>query len=360
MKKILIIGNGFDLNLGRKSSYEEFYDSELCPKDKDYPAPLIKYLNGTFGPNLKDVRWLDLENEFEHYYKAEIKENGITDYSEEEKHVIDYISEKKQINVSDDFTSKHSKIIHSLIIRKVLSENNGIIKLVHEDFKLHKYERDKKAFELIKKGLLNYFSGIEKDDIIEDSLAVKVIKEFLNPTDKNSNIYSFNYTKIKINNKSDDIPNNIVKYVHGSCLNNNIILGTRDGYFDKNYAFLQKSFDTKYAPPQFISNLMEADDITFFGHSLGYSDRQYFENFFKQITSHPDSKQRNITIFTKNLKSEIDIKYSLQEMTERKLSFLISTCNLKIIKTDDYNKEELADYFKRLRRKSNKGIRRIN
>lgn len=360
MKKILIIGNGFDLNLGRKSSYRDFYNSKLCPKDKDYPAPLIKYLNGTFGSNLKDVRWLDLENEFGQYYNVEIKQNNITDYSEEEKHVIDYISEKEQINVSDNFISEHSKIIYSLIIRKVLSNNNGIISLVHEDLKLHKYERDKKAFELIKEGLLNYFSGIENHDINEDSLAVEVVKEFLNPTDKNSHIYSFNYTSIKINNKNNSIPYNRIEYIHGSCLNNNIILGTRDGYFDKNYAFLQKSFDTKYAPPQLISNLMEADDITFFGHSLGDSDRQYFEYFFKQITSHSDSKQRNITIFTKDLKSEIDIKYSLQEMTERKLSFLISTCNLKIIKTDDYNEKELADYFKHLRRKNNQGIRRIN
>ena len=37
-RRVLIIGNGFDLDLGRKTTYKDFYNSEYCPKK--YPAPL--------------------------------------------------------------------------------------------------------------------------------------------------------------------------------------------------------------------------------------------------------------------------------------------------------------------------------
>lgn len=42
--------------------------------------------------------------------------------------------------------------------------------------------------------------------------------------------------------------NDAVKYVHGLCLDGNIILGTRDENIDKNYDFIQKSFDSQYNP----------------------------------------------------------------------------------------------------------------
>ena len=42
-KLVLILGNGFDLDLGLKTSYKDFWESEYCPKD--YPAPLIRHLN---------------------------------------------------------------------------------------------------------------------------------------------------------------------------------------------------------------------------------------------------------------------------------------------------------------------------
>ena len=56
-KKILILGNGFDLDLGRKTLYKDFYESEFCPKD--YPAPLIKHLNEKWTDNLESVKWYD-------------------------------------------------------------------------------------------------------------------------------------------------------------------------------------------------------------------------------------------------------------------------------------------------------------
>ena len=67
-KIVLILGNGFDLDLGLKTSYKDFWESEFCPKD--YPAPLIHHLNQRWPDNLDAVKWCDLENELLNYYKS--------------------------------------------------------------------------------------------------------------------------------------------------------------------------------------------------------------------------------------------------------------------------------------------------
>ena len=67
-KIVLILGNGFDLDLGLKTSYKDFWESEFCPKD--YPAPLIHHLNQRWPDNLDAVKWYDLENELLNYYKG--------------------------------------------------------------------------------------------------------------------------------------------------------------------------------------------------------------------------------------------------------------------------------------------------
>ena len=59
-KSVLIIGNGFDIALKRKTSYKNFYESKYCPKW--YSAPLIAYLNGWTDKNeLDDIKWMDME-----------------------------------------------------------------------------------------------------------------------------------------------------------------------------------------------------------------------------------------------------------------------------------------------------------
>ena len=63
---VLILGNGFDLDLGFRTSYKDFYESQYCPKA--YPAPLIAHLNKKWPGGLDQVRWYDLENELLNYF----------------------------------------------------------------------------------------------------------------------------------------------------------------------------------------------------------------------------------------------------------------------------------------------------
>lgn len=72
----------------------------------------------------------------------------------------------------------------------------------------------------------------------------------------------------------------------------------------KDYDFLQKSFDPNFSPPALVYDLLNADEIVFFGHSIGVNDRQYFKSFFKQQTTTDAPKRKTITIFTKDEKSK--------------------------------------------------------
>lgn len=151
-------------------------------------------------------------------------------------------------------------------------------------------------------------------------------------------IYSFNYTsfsEVAPNSSFAMEFNDTINYVHGCILDGNIILGTKDEKIVHNYDFIQKSFDSQYNPPAMVYDLMDADDITIFGHSLGINDSQYFKAFFERQSSSTNPQKKNITIFTKDAKSEIEIKRSLQEMTNWNLTSLYGLNNLQIIKTDE-------------------------
>jgi len=340
-KRVLIIGNGFDLCLGRKTSYKDFCQSQFCPKD--YPSPLIKHLNDKWNDNLDAVKWYDLENELSYYYTKIKNNNGhpFDLYNSTERKILEMIHAYHGISEYNDLIQTNAETVNRLLKIGVLSKPglSYIICLSHEDVLNSPIERDKKAVQLIKVGLMQYLIKIQKEAINENSIAATVARTFIksNVNDEIV-IYSFNYTSfgaIAPNSSFAMEFNDAVKYVHGLCLDGNIILGTRDENIDKNYDFIQKSFDSQYNPPAMVYDLMDADDITIFGHSLGINDSQYFKAFFERQSSSTNPQKKNITIFTKDAKSEIEIKRSLQEMTNWNLTSLYGLNNLQIIKTDE-------------------------
>jgi hypothetical protein len=354
-KKVLILGNGFDLDLGRKTLYKNFYESEYCPKD--YLAPLIRHLNEKWVDNLEAVKWYDLENELYNYYnELKSKEFKLDVFNNSEKHWINRYKNGHVILASNNNNNYNQILIVDNLIKKGIFKKEGsLITLSNSDYLLPPEQRDFKALQLIKEGLIGYLKIQQGKEINKDSVAAIVAKCFASDeTTVNKQIYSFNYTNIKDISYnwifSESIETSI-KYVHGNVKDMNVILGTKDSPFEAKYDFLQKTFDTKYNPPAMVYDLMNADDIFIFGHSLGMNDSQYFQAFFEQQSSTQNPQSKNITIFTKDEKSEFAIKRALQEMTNYKLSSLFGLNKLQIIKTDelyaDHNKFEdvLADIF---------------
>lgn len=94
-KIVLILGNGFDLDLGLKTRYSDFWKSDFCPKR--YPAPLIHHLNQCWKDSIEAVKWYDLENELLNYYKSIPNPKiGLDIITDEEKALLKEFTTYKQ------------------------------------------------------------------------------------------------------------------------------------------------------------------------------------------------------------------------------------------------------------------------
>lgn len=344
-KIILILGNGFDIDLGLKTKYKDFYISNFCPKN--YPAPIIRHLNSKWADNLDSVRWYDLENELLEY--ALHGDNSDVISVHERNYILSHSEsqinqEVNYIGVRDEVASLAEK--GYLIVASVPFFTVSVP--YKDDYSLSALERDKKALHLIKEGLRNYLNTLVRDENYTSSVAYQVLALLDEEAVKGDfvNIYSFNYTPLLVMSRTPDAAK--VFYVHGSCKEGRIIVGTRDEQLlNEDYDFLQKSFDTAYYPPALVEDLKDADEVVFFGHSIGENDRQYFKAFFKQQTEYLHPRRINITIFTRDDSSETQIRRALQKMTDWNLSTLFGQNNLQIIKTQNLkeDQEKLFDFL---------------
>ena len=335
-KIVLIIGNGFDLDLGLKTSYKDFWESEFCPKD--YPAPLIRHLNNKWDEDLDSVRWYDLENELRTYAKKEHK----TDVINEEQ--CTYIRHHSDYELSLDSRFNGVDDIFIYLVEADIIQITGVFKSAsipyRDDLLKPATWRDRKAVGLIKEGLCKYLASISKQPYFIHSVALGVLLAANCARESGNfvNIYTFNYTQLPVDHGNGF--QSIVHHVHGKYEKGKIIIGTiDDGDYDKNYDFLQKSFDPYFNPPALVADLLEADEVIIFGHSIGENDRQYFKSLFKQQTDFTYHKEKKITFFTRDEDSEVEIKRSLQKMTDNNLSTLFCLNHIEIIKTSNIQED---------------------
>lgn len=342
-KIVLILGNGFDLDLGLKTSYKDFWESEFCPRD--YPAPLIHHLNQRWPDNLDAVKWYDLENELLNYYKGlHNLKDGEDILTEDEK---DFLKDFSSYGFACHWYDDKIDLLQSLVDKGVLLYRDRPIPAIGEHLKEDALKspiwRDRKALEIIKEGLYKYLKSIEKP--IPESLSVSFhlllsISKCIDAGDTVS-IYTFNYTRVQMRGYSlKDVP---VYYMHGSCEDGKIIVGTRDGTpIEPEYDFLQKVMDDSFNPPDIVSALSKTDEVIIFGHSLGENDRQYFEQFFSQQASINNLTKKEIYIFTRDAASKVEIKRALKSLTGDRLSVLMSINQPAIIRTGELEKDQKA------------------
>lgn len=347
-KVVLILGNGFDLDLGLKTSYKDFWESKYCPKD--YPAPLIKHLNKRWPEKREAVKWYDLENELLNYYLLLREKSSTFDVITEEER--DFIKNVDLVSLVYGISRDYIQLAQSLIEKEVLRVSySPMIKYdipYKDDLLMDTVSRDNKALQLIKERLCDYLSSIQTTVPHSSTIAFQVLA-FLDEYSKKENvvnIFTFNYTKVQLNGRDPDYAK--VYYMHGNCKDGKVIIGTRDDFqMDVRYDFLQKSFDPDFDPPGLVTALQEADEIVIFGHSLGENDRQYFKALFKQQTDFSNFRCKDITIFTKDDDSEIQVKRSLQNLTDGNLSALYGLNHFQIIKTGNIQKDQgrLLDFL---------------
>lgn len=319
----LIIGNGFDLSMGKHTGYKEFYEklSEKGFWDNHSDNSLLKFIaaNG----NEKEY-WYDFEKLILHYSFE--SENGKK------------LKELEDSNKSDDGFAE-----------KIVSEVKEGLKLLKEE--LVKYLKDARpnfeslfpAYQIF--AAILGASGKNAKELVTSLLERKKAKdtwEF-----PNNKIVSFNYLDdpssfsiylqffiddVKspcsppIGIKADDLADMFV-FLHNSLdfwnrsnLHPGLVFGTNDDErMPKALYFLRKSSQLGYdAKKSFTDTLNQSKRIVIFGLSLVGIDYDYFKEFFE--TDH-DSDTEVVIINKKDTLNNIR-KILKEKGCKRQVSYL--------------------------------------
>lgn len=290
--RILILGNGFDLDLGLKTSYRDFCNSKYWPFNRlqydyergGYSIPMS--LSDALLLEKNNNTWFDIEATLGKY--ACYKRRDDSGY--------------------------------------VLPET------------LEQVDIDKTQYESLVLNLNAYLQDIQKKtQINKDSIAAQVFRAIIRNGYFNK-IFTFNYTDLNFLARNMGVQQDFwYAHMHGT-LEKGIILGIESRMdFDPLYRFMCKEYNPNYETRLLIRSLNEAQEVVFFGHSLSAIDYHYFMSFFKKQSEDILSKEQSkeITIFTYDIESQFDICDQLRNMNDRKLDSLFGNNILRLFRTSD-------------------------
>lgn len=275
-KKILILGNGFDLAFGFWTSYANFVNFGRGKDFSFWPFtefPSGKYMSEsihyhfynfvqTHKDDLGQIRWIDIEGE-----------------------LWNYVNSKKGIPVNKE--------------------------LVQED---------ERSYNYLVYQLQDYLSAVYPHGRNQDTditIPIEILKSIKGNGGFNL-IYTFNYTDPTdilsqfAGYSENEMPK--IKYMHGSLKNKNIVLGfNEDLTLPQEYDFMFKC--DKIEPHNLANDLLDADDIIVYGLSFGQIDGIYFKPFLEQLSSVITAKRKpRFSIITYDKNSVISIQRNLRAM----------------------------------------------
>lgn len=254
-ESILILGNGFDLDLGLHTRYSEFWGSE---------------------------RW------------KEVMENCPEPY---------FINSLEKYRITHNWFDLESGLLKGA---KRLKDK------LRARFDASNYYE---SFQMLIRELRTYIEH-QQDNFTpaKNSVAERLLKAIdTKPLVKR--IYTFNYTdivKMSQRYKVSKLP--FVHYVHGSLNpNDQIILGIEMEDFSSippQLTFLIKTNSPYYRYTNLLRDLDLADQVVFFGHSINGMDFPYFKDYFSQLVNMPipKSRKRYVAIVTYDERSAMQIK----------------------------------------------------
>lgn len=292
MRILHIIGNGFDLNLGLKTSYRDFFDYYQSLESSDSS---INKLKRTIGSDFNS--WSDLELALGQY--------------------------TTQINSLDDFDIVFEDIGEKLAEYLVLEEGKFDAKTINRDFFLKNLVKPEDFLPVADRNkILAYKNVFSSGNWLVD-------------------IVTFNYTRtiekiignlanIKIDHhiRSDlKVALKSIEHIHG-YVDDRMVLGVNDisqlknGEFHQNQdileAIVKNECNKAYkhnVNDTFKKKIQQADLICMFGTSIGDSDNMWWEQLGEKLKS----KDTPLIIFTKGeevISPRIGYKNS---RTERKI-----------------------------------------
>lgn len=316
-KNLFIIGNGFDLDLGRKTKYSDFANNAKYWKEYNYTqCPLKSFLEY----KRETEKWFDIEN-------------ALLEYTERIK--------KEEITKPQKYGSAANILYEERV-----------------DMRKRNVCNDEHFFDELHKALTFYLLEAQNEPINEKSVAASVFKQIFSAGC--FDIYSFNYTNLEEVKKQLGLCQNIkCEQIHGKIIDNSIILGISEKesrQIPDGYDFLYKTTNPSYHSTKIIRDLEDAAEVVFFGMSFGEIDYVYFETFFNNIINNAFDVPKTITIFTKDINSRRGILNNLRRMNINATA-LYTHCSFEFFLTSDNgNEQKIQDFLRRIQSlpKSNK------
>lgn len=299
MNLTFLIGNGFDLSCGLKSSYADVYEEYI--KEESRTEVIKKFKEDLIANKTKDKwgNWSDFEMGMAAYAKN----------FKSEKELIECVSDFKL------FLEKH--LLKEEI--KFVSSYNTIKKEYKEDLQRH-----------IQESVYDYYKGLTKKlerDIENIKKGTTVFCDFIN----------FNYTSVLAKVISDNIfASKRVTNIHGDLLNKDVILGVDNiEQLQVNFnlsnkgkrLFVKPYLNNEYDPNKIAMAkdiIKYSHCICLFGLSLGDSDLTWKNEVIEWLTA---DKNHHLFIFDYECskKDLTDIIFKLNEeedYKEEKMKFL--------------------------------------
>lgn len=297
LKYTVVIGNGFDLDLGFNTRYSDFVESEEWKRMYDERSKVSK------------------KNSLLHYLNGK---RYIDEWFDIEQALYDYVSRRQ----------------------------DGTF--------VNNVEIDKKDYEYVCKALTEYLNNHLKNNPhdLNATNAGKFLDALCNlygTVSIDRRVYSFNYTSLDFYAKRLFTYNHIdVDFIHGKIENNSIILGIEVDNIAQiapGYSFLIKSNSISYASSNLPADLLNSKEVVFYGHSMNSIDIGYFEEFFHQMEVNSDeTKQISIITYDDDSKRAFFDSLRKNHIDVRKLftHTAINVIRTKRVKEDENSEDSKA------------------
>jgi hypothetical protein len=292
---LFILGNGFDLDLGLKTSYIDYLSSEefrRIGKNKCECKNLADFLFDLKIRNENDEHfWFDLEQGIGDYYNSLLN---------------------PQQSTIGNFINKYDKTIFLEFLKSI---NDFILKASNVTLTLS----EKRAFFLTKHicdlYLNNYLFDIYTFNYTSEIFLIPFMNQFLNGK------------KYIGKDKIYSIHGNVTESFNAKVPP--IVVGTSDSYLQNmNTGFVKKSNQNAKMTGRFHDNILNNyNQFVIFGHSLGEMDHSYFIPIFENTLRRNDNPE--FIFFTKE-GGENNIRDQISKMLNINIDKLTNTIDLKI------------------------------
>lgn len=332
IEKLLVLGNGYDLQRGVKTSYTDFFN--------DLNIKLPSGYNKNFTINETQLsHWLSIKDiktgknyNFWSLYMTLLKPNN-PDWNNIEAIIYDVLTSIPDKLNSILLSGVHSRANFVDLIRELSDEN---IKIFSSLLYIFFADNDKNdniyeflLFEL--KELENSFK--EYLQSLTQNMYQSTLKKSTNLLSKitgslslsNISFLNFNYTPLILSEPNDN--SKLVRYIHGSIDNNSDIIFGIDSTdispnenseiyrFTKTARIMERDIHSKSV------NILSKDitNISFIGHSLSKSDYTYFQSIFDYLSIYNSDVQLTFysTEFHQDHTEMAKYQYAIQLLIEK-------------------------------------------